>query len=642
MCGISGFNGDFDEPLLHKMSHVIAHRGPDDSGVYWDKKKKIGLAHRRLSIIDTSDRGHQPMWDAQKKIVIVFNGEIYNYQELRSKLIALGYSFKSQSDTEVLIYLYLHFGTEMLTQLNGIFAFALWDTRTDILFIARDNFGVKPLYYSDSSLGFIFASELKSILQDPRISRDLNPHAIHYHLAYLWCPSPDTMLNSVKKLEPGHALIVKNGKVQKHWEYYDLPYDQIILPITEEDAIQQVGEGIKNSSQRQMISDVPVGAFLSGGLDSSAVVAFANKYTQGPRLQCFTIGFNDKNAKNMEGMIEDLPYAKSVAKHLDVDLHTIFVGSEMVNQLQKMIYHLDEPQADASAIHVLYICQLAKEHGIKVLLSGAGGDDIFTGYRRHYALMQENVWAWLPRSIRKALTKIDGFGYNGNPYFRRFAKAFRYADLEGDKRLISYLWWMDPNLQGTLYSKEFKVFLETSDVSSPLINKLSKLPKETHSLNRMLYLEGKYFLADHNLNYTDKMSMACGVEVRVPFLDPDLIDLAARLPISYKQRGRIGKWVLKKAMENYLPHEVIYRPKTGFGVPLRHWIQHSLRPLVEDILSAESLRKRGIFDPGGVDRLIRLDRSGRLDGSYIIFSLICIELWCRIFVDQPIPNSSVV
>ena len=642
MCGISGFNGDFDEPLLHKMNHAIAHRGPDDSGIYWSRKKKLGLAHRRLSILDISERGHQPMWDAKKNVVIIFNGEIYNFQELRSNLISLGYSFKSQSDTEVLIYLYLHFGVEMLTQLNGIFAFALWDTRTATLFIARDNLGVKPLYYSDNTLGFIFSSELKSILQDPRISRDLNPHAIHYHLAYLWCPSPHTMLNSVKKLEPGYALIVKNGTIQKHWEYYDLPYDQVILPIKEEDAIQQVLEGIKKSTQRQMISDVPVGAFLSGGLDSSTVVAFANKNIQDRRLQCFTIGFNDKHAIKKEGMIEDLPYAKSVAKHLNVDLHTIFVGSEMVNQLQKMIYHLDEPQADPSAINVLYICQLARERGIKVLLSGAGGDDIFTGFRRHFALMQENLWAWLPPSMRKALTRIDGFGNNRIPFLRRLAKAFRYADLQGDKRLISYFWWMDPSLQKSLYSKEFKDSLENSDVSSPLELKLSKLPKETHPLNRMLYLEGKYFLADHNLNYTDKMSMAYGVEVRVPFLDPNLINLAARLPIFYKQRGRVGKWVLKKAMENYLPHEVIYRPKTGFGAPLRYWIQHELRPLVDDVLSERSIKERGVFNPDGVKRLIGLDRSGRLDGSYIIFSLICIELWCRIFVDQPVPSPSVV
>jgi len=303
MCGISGFNGDFEEPLLHKMNHAIAHRGPDDSGFYWDCKKKFGLAHRRLSIIDISDKGHQPMWDAQKKVVIIFNGEIYNFQELRSNLIGLGYSFKSQSDTEVLVYLYLHFGEQMITQLNGMFAFALWDTRTDILFVARDGLGVKPLYYSENTHGFIFSSELKSILQDPRISRDLNPHAIHYHLTYLWCPSPHTMLNSVKKLEPGHALIVKNGKIQKHWEYYDLPYDQNILPVKEEDAIQQVLEGLKNSTKLQMISDVPVGAFLSGGLDSSAVVSFANNYIQDRRLQCFTIGFNNTNANKMEGMV---------------------------------------------------------------------------------------------------------------------------------------------------------------------------------------------------------------------------------------------------------------------------------------------------------------------------------------------------
>jgi len=638
MCGIAGFNGDFDETLLHKMNRVLAHRGPDDEGFFWDRKLRVGLAHRRLSIIDLSDRGHQPMWDAQKKVAIIFNGEIYNFRELRNNLVSKGYSFQSKSDTEVLIYLYLRYGEQMLSRLNGIFAFAIWDTRAETLFLARDGTGVKPLYYCNNRLGFIFASELKAILQEPRIDRNLNPEAIHYHLAYLWCPSPHTLLTSVKKLEPGHALIVKGSKIKKHWEYYDLPYHQKIVLAKEEDAIEQVQEYIKESVRRQLVSDVPVGAFLSGGLDSSAVVSFANSFNRDQRLKCFTIGFKN-NLSKIDGMKEDLPYAQSVAKRLNVDLHTIWAGPEMVNHLQKMIYHLDEPQADPSAINVLLICQLAKEHGIKVLLSGAGGDDIFTGYRRHFALMQEYLWAWLPKSARKILTKTNGRFFNTNPFLRRLAKAFHYADLDNDNRLISYFWWLDPKLQISLYSKNFKDALGNSDISSPLFKTLSKLPKDTHPLNRMLYLEGKHFLADHNLNYTDKMSMAMGVEVRVPLLDPDLINFVSRLPINFKQRKRTGKWIFKKAMEPYLPREIIYRPKAGFGAPLRYWIQHELRPMVDEILSETSIKRRGLFDPDGVSRLINLDRSGKLDGSYIIFSLICIEIWCRIFLDQPVPDN---
>ncbi|MBN1256668.1 MAG: asparagine synthase (glutamine-hydrolyzing) [Planctomycetes bacterium] len=636
MCGIAGFAGQFEPELLGRMSMAMAHRGPDDEGKWHDPEAAIGLCHRRLSIIDLSPCGHQPMWDATRRAVIAYNGELYNYRELREELIKSGYKFQSKSDTEVFLNLYLRDGVAMLTKLNGIFAFAIWDTKDKSLFLARDGVGVKPLYISQTPKGFIFASEIKSLLQSNDVNRNLSPEAIHYHLSYLWSPAPTTILKDVEKLEPGYALIVKHCKVTKKWCFYDLPYDQEIIPITVKEAEEELRERLNQAVKRQMVADVPVGAFLSGGLDSSAVVAMARKYTDAEKLQCFTIGFKD-NAGKWEGFAEDLPYAERVAKHLGVDLHTIKVGPEMSNKLPEMLYHLDEPQADPAPINALFISQLAREHNIKVLLSGAGGDDIFTGYRRHHALLLERYWRWLPKKVRAMMSRIAGKIPQGGYISRRFAKAFQYADLDADDRLASYFRWLTPSIQQQLYSKEMARQLASRDIQDPLVKSLSRLPESTSALNRMLYLEGKHFLPDHNLNYTDKMSMACGVEVRVPLLDPELVSWTSRLPLRFKQRGSCGKWIFKRAMEPLLPREVIYRPKTGFGAPLRRWLRDELREIVIDTLSERALNNRGIFNPAAVNKLLHNDRTGRIDAAYPIFQMVCIELWCRIFIDQKVP-----
>jgi len=633
MCGIAGFLGKFDEILLNDMGATIAYRGPDDSGLYFDQKNEIGLVHRRLAIIDTSISGHQPFWDSTRKAVIVFNGEIYNYKKIRSDLVDKGFIFRSSSDTEVLVNLYLHYGREMLSVLNGIFAFALWDSRDNSLFLARDGVGVKPLYYSQTPKGFLFASELKAILKDESIDLALNPEAVHSYLTYLWSPAPHTILSSVKKLEPGHALIVKNGMIKDKWQFYDLPYSQNIEDLSEDDAISQVHLHIEKAVESQMIADVEVGAFLSGGLDSSSVVAFAKNFVTKGKLKCFTIGFKD-DAFRKEGMGEDLPYAKMAADYLRVDLRVIYVGSEMAQELENMIYHLDEPQADLAPLNLLFISRLARENGIKVLLSGAGGDDIFSGYRRHFALTQEKYWSWLPKPLRSGIGTISQLMPKDIPIGRRLAKAFKYADLEGDKRIISYFYWQDPEYLLNLYSEDWKDKISKISIERQLNLSLKNIPLDTPQINRMLYLEAKHFLADHNLNYTDKMGMAAGVEVRVPLLDLELINLATRLPTRFKQNGKVGKWILKKAMAPYLPKEIINRPKTGFGAPLRYWLKHELYPLVEDILSSENIKKRGIFDAEQVKMLIHRDRSGAIDASYTVFTLMCIELWCRIFLDN--------
>lgn len=641
MCGIAGFFGNFDGALLGRMSEKIMHRGPDAAGLYFSPEKKIGLAHRRLSIIDLSPQGNQPMWDATRTILVVFNGEIYNFPALKAELEAQGYAFKSRSDTEVLVNLYLRDGEAMLERLNGIFAFAMLDTRDDTLLVARDGIGVKPLYYSQMKEGVLFASELKALLEEPRLDRAIDAEAIHHYISYLWCPAPHTILKSVRKLEPGFAIKVKQGRIQRKWRFYDLPYGpkgRDNQSLSDGEAIQRVEEALSTAVRRQMISDVPVGAFLSGGLDSSAIVAMALRCSDQPEVPCFTIGFQGV-IDGGQGIPKDLPYAQRVAEHLGTPLHVIYAQPEMIDQLEKAIYHLDEPQADPAPIHTFRICQLAREKGIKVLLSGTGGDDVFSGYRRHFALEQEKYWGWLPRPLRRGLRCIGRMSPASNAVTRRIARAFSHADLDGDERIAGYFHWADTAYQQSLYGPAVRDQLAEMPFSVPLMESLARLPAGTSRLDKMLYLEGKHFLADHNLNYTDKMSMAVGVEVRVPLLDPDLVATAAALPDHMKQRGRVGKWIFKKVMEGYLPKEVIYRPKAGFGgVPMRTWLRRDLRPLVEDVLCPASLNNRGLFDPVAVRSLIDMDRSRKTDAAYTIFSMICIELWCRIFLDR-VPDS---
>ena len=636
MCGIAGFQGDFGPTLLPQMSARIAHRGPDDEGMWSDPKAQVALAHRRLSIIDTSSAGHQPMSDRLGRATIAYNGELYNFRELRPKLEARGSIFRGNSDTEVLLQQYLVHGADMLNELNGIFALAIWDQREGRLLLARDGLGVKPLYYAQTSHGFIFASELKALLQSPHVSRDLDPTAVYDHLCYLWCPNPATVLKSVRKLEPGHALTVRDGRIDKHWSFYDLPYDTGIEEQRDEEAIRGIEEGLAQAVRRQMVSDVPVGAFLSGGIDSSLIVANARQHSP-QRLQCFTISRGTETAGGV-GAPDDFPYAQRVARHLDVDLHVVQANDKMFHHIEHMLYHLDEPQADPAPINVWLISQLAREHGIKVLLSGAGGDDIFTGYKRHRALNWERNWAWLPKGARSSLAWISSRIPTHDPRLRRIAKVFQYADQSPDQRLLGYFRWLPTARAQALFSPDFTAQLGKSAFSGSLANTLCRVPPGTKRLNQMLYLDTKHFLADHNLNYTDKMSMATGVEVRVPFLDLDLVAQATRLPLCHKQRGKEGKWVLKKLAERVLPRDIVYRPKAGFGAPLRSWLHGPLRPLREDLLSSSSLIGRGIFAPLPVAQLVEDDRNGKIDAAYPIFAMMCLELWCRIFIDPTSPQ----
>lgn len=633
MCGIAGYIGNLSKATLEKMLKRISHRGPDDNGVWIDNNNGVGLAHSRLSIIDVSSAGKQPMADYNNQVIISFNGEIYNYNELKHDLITKGYKFKNTTDTEVILSMYLEYGEDSLKKLNGIFAFAIWDRRKKILILARDGMGIKPLYYTISNRYFAFASELKSLLEIPGISEDINFNAIHNYISYLWSPAPDTMLSSVKKLEPGNALIISEGKIDKKWQFYEIPFNVGIESRSLTETTDLLDHYLRQAVQRQMVADVPVGTFLSGGLDSTAITKYASDVHQD--IKSFSIGFKD-NLLEKEGFVADLPYARKAADYLNVDLNVIDVTSDIIDNLNMMIYHLDEPQADPAPLNLYFICHLAKSMDIKVLLSGAGGDDIFTGYRRHYAIQNEKFWSWMPVQMRRMLKYSTSLLPASNPILRRLKKAFSYADMKNDERLTSYFHWLLPNIQYKIYSQELRNDFYKRGFSEPLMKSLGNISQDINPLNKMLFLEAKHFLADHNLNYTDKMSMATGVEVRVPFLDPDLVNFAYSIPTRYKQHGKVGKWIFKKTMEKHLPNDIIYRPKVGFGAPLRGWLNNQLLPVMNDVLSRNSINNRGIFEYNEVQKMMKLNQLGKIDTTYSIFSIMCIELWFRIFIDKRI------
>ncbi|MBI1302804.1 MAG: asparagine synthase (glutamine-hydrolyzing) [Phycisphaera sp.] len=630
MCGIIGYSGSFEPSALRAGVAAIAHRGPDDSGVFVDGAAAVGLGHARLSIIDLSPLGHQPMEALGGAVQLVFNGEIYNYRELRKELEAKGHAFRGHSDTEVILHLYLEEGEKMLPRLNGIFTIAIFDARIGATLVARDALGVKPLYYTASPRGVAFASEIKGLLALAPASRELDVASLHRYLSFLWCPGEGTPLKAVRKLLPGEAMVLRAGNIERRFTWYRLPaFREVARDLDERASVEGTERFVRAAVQRQMVADVPVGAFLSGGLDSSAVVAFAREIS--PDLQCFTIR---QIGGAEQGVADDLPYAEAVARHLGVKLHTVEIeASRMAGDIERMIWQLDEPLADPAPLNVLYICELARKNGMKVLLSGAGGDDLFTGYRRHRAVELERWWSWLPEGARRAIEGATGRLDQRRATSRRLAKLFDGAGLSGDARIANYFRWAREDTLLSLYSPSARAELGGATALAPMLDFMKPLPASLPPLERMLALEQRFFLSDHNLPYTDKMSMAVGVEVRVPLLDLELVEFAARIPTHIKQKGAVGKWVFKKAMEPYLPHDVIYRPKSGFGAPLRRWMRDELRPLVGDLLGPDSLRKRGLFDPEAVARLMQANEEGRIDANYTLLSLLSIEIWCRKFVD---------
>ena len=633
MCGILGLVSN-NPAVLGRTAAALAslrHRGPDDTGIQIEGHCALG--HTRLAILELSSLGHQPMELPEAGLTIVFNGEIYNHLDLRAELEARGRKFRSMSDTETMLHAYAEWGDGMLNKLNGIFAFIIRDRKRNDLLVARDHLGVKPLYYLASPGLFACASELKALTALGLDGGELDREAVANYLYYLWSPREKTPFAGIKKLAPGHSLRISLDTLQTSAprRFYTLPFTAIRSgQRTEEAWIDALDDRLNAAVKRQMLSDVPVGFFLSGGLDSSLLVAIARKLRPGAPTKAFTIG-DAHDSK--EGFVDDLPYARQAAAALGVDLEVVPGDSEIVRDFDRMIWHLDEPQADAAPINVLNICARARECGYKVLIGGAGGDDIFSGYRRHQALRLEPAFRLLPRFADGWFSALAGHVPASSSSGRRLQKLLRDAAKSPADRMTGYFGWIEPGELQKLFSREWRATLANYDPRVVLKERLAELPPDISDLNRLLYLEMVSFLVDHNLNYTDKLAMAVGVEVRVPYLDLEVVDFACRMPSSLKMRGMTTKYLLRKVAERYLPREIIYRPKTGFGAPVREWIRGPMHSLVQERLSPARLRERGIFDPEAVWSLIERNRRGEIDTSYIVWSLLAIESWMQQFYD---------
>ena len=630
MCGIVGIASctAIDTRALDAAVASLSHRGPDGHGVYTNSSGSIGLGHTRLAIIDLSAAGRQPMESQDGHAVITFNGEIYNYLALRKEFSDRGYNFKSNSDTEVLLAGYLLFGTEILQKLNGIFAFAIYDARRREIFLARDPMGVKPIYYTCTVGCFGFASEIKALLRLFSMNRAIDVSAIRRYLTFLWCPGEQTPFENVKKLGPGSAMIIRDGAPIRRWTYWQPPKYQPRQNWNMRDCAVELQTLLEACVHRQMVSDAPIGALLSGGVDSSAIVAAARQ--RKTDIECFTIEFADGAD---EGSSDDLPYAREVAAHLNVPLYEVRVSARnMCDRIVEMVEILDEPIADPACLNVLFISELARSRGIKVLLSGTGGDDLFTGYRRHTLLSFEPAFEMIPPTVRRYFAQLASVLDKRRGWVRKLSRALEVSAEEGSRRIVSNFIWGPISGVDHLFSTEAREALANEDFAGPLLEQIER----DHSLpavEKCLSLEKRFFLADHNLIYTDKMGMAAGVEIRVPFLDVDLIQFSAKLPLAFKHKFLNAKWILKESQRLTLPSNIIDRSKTGFGSPLRRWIKDGMRDLLGDLLSQSSIRGRGLFDPAAVQKLIHDDKLGRVDGAYTLFSLMCIELWCRRFVD---------
>lgn len=629
MCGVIGsFSSHFHFLIEHLNS--IAHRGPDDRGFFFEDN--IMLGHTRLSIVDLSANGHQPMQSIDDNYTIVFNGEIYNHIEIRNELEELGVLFKSTSDTETLLYGYATWGVGILQKLNGIFAFAIYDKLKSQLIVARDQFGVKPLYYYNQDGVFAFSSELKALTQIEDFDDTIRTEALVYYLQTLYAPGKVTPFASVNKLLPGHYLLVdtKNGSVEEN-EYYTLQFTESDENKVESDWIDELDEILNRALKRQLMSDVPIGFFLSGGLDSSLLVAMAKKNFNQSKIQCFTIASGQ--AMQDEGFSDDEFYARKVADFLDVDLEVLPANIFSKEIFDKMIWHLDEPQADPAPLSVMHICEGAQAKGIKVMIGGAAGDDLFSGYRRHQALILEKYYQFIPYFFKKALSKLTRLLPSNNPLFRRFKKLTQNLTLSKNERIAGYFMWMEEEKVLNLFTDSIKQSMSKLDLPMAYWkNLINKLPSGTSDLNKMLFLELSTFLPDHNLNYTDKMSMAVGVEARVPYLDLELVDFANKLPVKMKMKGKTTKYLLRKVAERYLPLDVIYRPKTGFGAPVRQWIRKDLEKRLKDFSNESILIKKGILNPIAVNQLIDDDRNGKIDGAYSILSLLAMDSWFNQFI----------
>lgn len=634
MCGICGIvNTDRAEPvdarLIAHMRDTLAHRGPDDKGIY--VAPGVGLGHRRLSVIDLRPEGRQPMTNENGSIRIVFNGEIYNFQEHRDWLLKLGHRFRSRTDTEVLLHLYEEMGTDCLQHLRGMFAFAIWDEPRRLLFVARDRLGMKPLYYRFDARRLMFASELKALLAYPGFEATPDPHAINHYLAFGYTPGARSAVKDVCRLPPAHYFTFSDGKldVRRYWRLRYLPK----LEIDEREACHQILERLKEAIKLRLISDVPLGAFLSGGIDSSAVVALMAQLSA-TRVKTFSIGFE-------EAPYDETKYAREVSHRFGTEHHEFVVKPEATDVLDKLVWHYDEPYADPAALPTYYLCKLARRH-VTVALNGDAGDENFAGYPKY--LM--NVVAARARGAPSWMRSLVGYGAVCgsallNPE-RMIAKKLRALNgaLVADTELSVAHRMMRINARARerLYSSEFAATVKQS-APEELISDIYNQIDADNVIDRSLGTDVSLYLPYDLLAKVDVASMAVGLEARSPMVDHEFVEFVARLPARFKISGLTLKAIFKKALGGLLPRDVLRRRKMGFGVPLDYWFRGQLRDYVQDILLSERHLERGYFKREAVKGLVDSHMRGQSNGQYAIWNLLMLELWHRLQIDYALGAS---
>jgi len=637
MCGIAGAVNWGDETTLARMNEAQHHRGPDDGGTWTHTTPSgdwVGLGSRRLAILDLSPAGHMPMSTPDGMITVAYNGEIYNFPALRRELEAAGYRFRSNSDTEAILYLYERHGTDCFRRLNGMFALAIWDRRNDALVLARDHFGIKPLYYTTRNGRLAFASEVKALLELPDVPREVDPFALRQYLTLLWTPDPRTMFRGIEKLPAGHFAVFRHGALSTE-QYWDLKYPSADHRFTgdERDIAYELRERFAAVVRSQMISDVPLGAFLSAGIDSSAIVAAMAAASPLP-VRTFTIAFPEKYRRG-EVHLDDTDVAARTAKHFGCAHTNIVVEPDVVDLLPKLVWHMDEPTADP-AIIMAYLVSREARRDVTVLLSGIGGDELFGGYRKYRAHSLAETYRRVPRFVREqmirraveALPSMRGSRFKG--YVRLARKMVRSGSLPPVDRFLMDSVYLTDDMQ-----RELAPALPPIGDSFVEHRRYFDAVRDAAFVNQMLYVDTKTFMVSLNLNYNDKMSMASSVETRVPFLDWQFAEWVARnVDPRLKLRGGTTKHILREAMRGVLPGEVLRQKKAGFGGPADYWLANELREMVDDLLSESAIRRRGYFDPAPVRRMIDEQRRGRADWSLQIWQFLTFELWLRAFIDR--------
>ncbi|MFY9726823.1 MAG: asparagine synthase (glutamine-hydrolyzing) [Bryobacteraceae bacterium] len=628
MCGICGkLNFDRDNSVnpavIRGMLDTIRHRGPDDEGTYF--AGQVGLGHRRLSIIDLNT-GHQPVSNENGTLWIVFNGEIYNFQELRIFLLSKGHTFTTQTDTEVIVHLYEELGPECLAKLRGMFAFAIWDEGAKTLFLARDRVGIKPLYYCLTGRSLVFASEIKAILADPAVDREIAPEMIDRFLTFLYLPGQETLHKGILKLAPGHYLLFKNAKTEIH-QYWDLSFSKPSDRPSPQEAERQLVDLLAETVELHMIADVPVGVLLSGGVDSTAVLSFAVERTD-KEVSTYTVGFSDA------AVADERPYAKLAAEAFHTQHYDMTISaSDFVDFMPQYIWHMEEPVCEPPAIALYYVSKLARNY-VKVLLSGEGGDEAFAGYSNYRNLL------WLERA-KRCFPSLNAAAAGGIALANRvfgLPRIVKYGPLmQATFPNYYYSRTSNPNRcrgngLGNLYCSDFAGTIDRERTLEP-VRRLQAHVQNYSTLDAMLYIDTKSWLPDDLLIKADKMTMANSLELRVPLLDHKVLEFAAALPTDLKVRGFTTKYLAKRALGGRVPKSILDRRKAGFPVPYESWLRKELRGWVHEVLLDRTTTNRGYFETPAVRELVARDEAG---GGYSkeIFSLLTLELWHRTFLER--------